>query len=150
MFSIDINEVLKAHYSVFNGSAKQLTMDFSPMAYIAGFQIRNSLRGYGEERTNDEEYNSKYDSSTEINPHLEEEDNVENKCVTYDETQKHLGRTGYGHEFMAGVSWVPTLNTPKTRLVEELMHIIFVVALSPRIGVVLLRSSAESDAILVT
>ncbi|GFV90309.1 hypothetical protein TNCV_4380241 [Trichonephila clavipes] len=35
-------------------------------------------------------YNSKYDSSSEINPDLEEEDNVENKCFTC--RWEHLGR----------------------------------------------------------
>ncbi|GFX02529.1 hypothetical protein TNCV_727831 [Trichonephila clavipes] len=40
MCSIDINNELKAHYSDFNGSAKQLTRDFSHMPYKAGFQIR--------------------------------------------------------------------------------------------------------------
>ncbi|GFS54882.1 hypothetical protein TNCV_3576091 [Trichonephila clavipes] len=34
--------------------------------------LRNSLRGYDEEESNDEEYNSKYDFSTEIDPELEE------------------------------------------------------------------------------
>ncbi|GFX86765.1 hypothetical protein TNCV_1409621 [Trichonephila clavipes] len=42
MCSIDINNVLKEHYSVFNGSAKQLTMAFSLMAYNASFQIKSS------------------------------------------------------------------------------------------------------------
>ncbi|GFW20118.1 hypothetical protein TNCV_2320591 [Trichonephila clavipes] len=42
--------------------------------------IRNSLRGYDEEDSNDEEYNFKYDFSSEIDPDLEEEDTVENKC----------------------------------------------------------------------
>ncbi|GFX40229.1 hypothetical protein TNCV_4318631 [Trichonephila clavipes] len=37
-------------------------------------QKRNSVRDYDEEESNDEEYNSKYDSSTEIDPDLEEED----------------------------------------------------------------------------
>ncbi|GFU23160.1 hypothetical protein TNCV_3515961 [Trichonephila clavipes] len=41
----------------------------------------SSIRGYDEEESNDEEYNSKYDSSTENDPDLEEEDNVENKCL---------------------------------------------------------------------
>ncbi|GFX59569.1 hypothetical protein TNCV_3053881 [Trichonephila clavipes] len=41
--SMDINNVLKAHYSVFDGSAKQLTRDFSHMVYTAGFQISCSL-----------------------------------------------------------------------------------------------------------
>ncbi|GFX42907.1 RNA-directed DNA polymerase from mobile element jockey [Trichonephila clavipes] len=35
---------------------------------------RNSVRDYDEEESNDEEYNSKYDSSTEINPDLEKGD----------------------------------------------------------------------------
>ncbi|GFY20685.1 hypothetical protein TNCV_1119191 [Trichonephila clavipes] len=37
MCSIDINNVLKAHYSVFNGSAKQLTRNFSHMTNCASF-----------------------------------------------------------------------------------------------------------------
>ncbi|GFS74041.1 transposable element Tcb1 transposase [Trichonephila clavipes] len=52
----------------------------------------NSLRGYDEEESNDEEYNSQYDSSTEIAPDLEQGDTVE-KNVLYVETQNHLGRT---------------------------------------------------------
>ncbi|GFW26895.1 hypothetical protein TNCV_1377381 [Trichonephila clavipes] len=51
---------------------------------------RNSLRGYDEEESNDEEYKSKYDSSTEIDPDLEEGDSVENRGR---DTQRHLGRT---------------------------------------------------------
>ncbi|GFU15756.1 retrovirus-related Pol polyprotein from transposon TNT 1-94 [Trichonephila clavipes] len=40
---------------------------------------RKFLRGCDEEESNDEEYNSEYDSSTEIDPDLEEGDTVENK-----------------------------------------------------------------------
>ncbi|GFV39887.1 uncharacterized protein TNCV_1850241 [Trichonephila clavipes] len=48
---------------------------------------RHSLRGYDEEESNDEVYNSKYDSSTEIDLDLEERDNVENKCFICRDTQ---------------------------------------------------------------
>ncbi|GFV73072.1 hypothetical protein TNCV_299091 [Trichonephila clavipes] len=53
------------------------------------FGSRNSLRGYHEEEANDEEYNGKYDSSTEIDPDLEERDTVEKINVLYVKTQKH-------------------------------------------------------------
>ncbi|GFY35077.1 hypothetical protein TNCV_5044521 [Trichonephila clavipes] len=43
MCFVDINNVLKAHYGVFNGSSKQLTRDFSHIPYNASFQIRSSL-----------------------------------------------------------------------------------------------------------
>ncbi|GFX44511.1 uncharacterized protein TNCV_4713371 [Trichonephila clavipes] len=37
MCSIDINNVFKARYSIFNGSKKQLMRDFNHMAYNASF-----------------------------------------------------------------------------------------------------------------
>ncbi|GFS49574.1 uncharacterized protein TNCV_821221 [Trichonephila clavipes] len=43
MSSIDINNVLKEHYSVFNGRAKQLTRDSSHVANNASFQIKSSF-----------------------------------------------------------------------------------------------------------
>ncbi|GFY33989.1 hypothetical protein TNCV_4596971 [Trichonephila clavipes] len=42
MCFIHINNVLKAHYRVFNVSVKQLTRDFRHIAYNASFQIRQS------------------------------------------------------------------------------------------------------------
>ncbi|PRD34560.1 UNVERIFIED_CONTAM: hypothetical protein NCL1_14237 [Trichonephila clavipes] len=48
---------------------------------------RHYLRGYDEEESNDEVYNSKYDSSTEIDLDFEERDNVENKCFICRDTQ---------------------------------------------------------------
>ncbi|GFU47636.1 HTH_Tnp_Tc3_2 domain-containing protein [Trichonephila clavipes] len=41
IFSIDLNNVLKTHDRVFNGSAKQLTRDFSHVTFTASFQIRS-------------------------------------------------------------------------------------------------------------
>ncbi|GFW43110.1 hypothetical protein TNCV_1475051 [Trichonephila clavipes] len=49
--------------------------------------VRNSLLGYDEEESNDKEYNSKYDSSTEIDPELEEGDTVEKKCFMSIDTE---------------------------------------------------------------
>ncbi|GFX08761.1 hypothetical protein TNCV_4227811 [Trichonephila clavipes] len=42
---------------------------------------------YDEEESNDEEYNSKYHSSTESEPDLEEGDIVENKCFMCRDTK---------------------------------------------------------------
>ncbi|PRD26133.1 UNVERIFIED_CONTAM: hypothetical protein NCL1_38950 [Trichonephila clavipes] len=46
-------------------------------------QSRNSVLDYDEEESNDEEYNSKYDSSTEIDPDLKEGDTVRNTFYMY-------------------------------------------------------------------
>ncbi|GFV67292.1 hypothetical protein TNCV_3670471 [Trichonephila clavipes] len=42
---IDLKNAFKGHYSVFNGTVKPLTRDFSHMAYNAIFQIRRLLLG---------------------------------------------------------------------------------------------------------
>ncbi|GFV71362.1 hypothetical protein TNCV_3133531 [Trichonephila clavipes] len=67
---------------------------FEPSPYGTTVSITNHYTGWkDEEESNDVMYNYKYDSSTEIDPNLEEGNTVVKINVLYVETQKHLGRT---------------------------------------------------------
>ncbi|GFW33110.1 hypothetical protein TNCV_2110401 [Trichonephila clavipes] len=61
------------------------------------------------------------------------------------------GSSGHSHELVVDISWVRALELLKTRYVEELMHVKYIKARSPSVGIVwkFEEESTSSDVILV-